>query len=275
MNKDNKKSEKIKIDLGDVQRTLFLPLWGRAVESKKPHPMLVDETAVRIINKIDFDFSQVAQNIDELSQIAWIKRSKITDQVIRNFLVKFPNGTFVNIGCGLDTTFERTDNGNMKWYDLDLPDVIKLRKRFVEETERRKFIAASFFEKQWLEDIEVSGNVLFISAGVFYYFDEEAIKGFFLRLINKFPKSEILFDVASPLGIKIANKKVVESSGLGKESHLIWGVEKKEDILSWDERIRIIDSFYYYQDRVDGLRNKLLGMFSDFLGIQYMIHLGF
>lgn len=267
-------TEKTKFELGNVQRTLFLPLWGRAEESKKTDPMLVDEMAVRIIAQVDFDFSQVAQNMDDLTQIAWIKRSIICDQVIGEFLEKYPEGTVVNIGCGLDTTFERVDNGKLTWYDLDLPDVIQLRRQFVAENERRKFVVASFLERAWLEEIEVSGNILFIAAGVFYYFNEGTIKEFVLRLMTRYPGSELLFDVSSPLGVKIANKKVVESSGLDGKSHLVWGVEKKEDILSWDERIRLIATYDYYQGKVNGLRNKLMGKLSDFLGIQYMIHLG-
>ena len=266
-------TEKMKIDLGNVQKTLFLPLWGRAVESRKQHPLLVDETAVWIIEQVEFDFSQITQNLDEISQIAWIKRSLYCDQVVKDFLEKYPDGTIVDIGCGLDTTFERTDNGRMKWYDLDLPDVIELRNKFVKENERRKFIATSFLETQWLADIEVNGNVLFISAGVFYFFDAETIEEFFIRLTDKYPNSELLFDVSSPLGIKMANKKVLESAGFDKKSYLVWGLKKKEDILSWDKRIRIIDTYYYYQTQVDGLRNRLIGKISDFLGIQYMIHL--
>ena len=267
-------NEKIAIDLGNVQKTLFLPLWGRAQESKKKKALLVDETAVRIIEQVDFDFSQITQNIAEISQIAWIKRSLFCDHVINEFLEKYPDGTIVNIGCGLDTTFERVDNGEVKWYDLDLPDVIELRSLFIKENSRSKFIAASFLEKQWLEEIEVCGNVLFIAAGVFYYLDEETIKQFIIRLIDIYPNSQLLFDVSSPLGVKLANKKVVESLGLDEKSHLIWGLEKKEDILSWDERIRIINTYFYYRTQVDGWRNKLMGKISDFLGIQYMIHLG-
>ncbi len=37
----------------------------------------------------------------------------------------------------MDTTFERIDNGRVYWYDLDLPDVIKLRKEFILENDRR------------------------------------------------------------------------------------------------------------------------------------------
>jgi O-methyltransferase involved in polyketide biosynthesis len=266
-------TDRVNINLGNVQKTLFLPLWGRAVETRKRKPLLVDKTAVKIIGQVDYDFSQMTQNLDELSQIAWIQRSLICDEVIRKFLTSHPEGTVVNVGCGLDTTFERTDNGKLKWYDLDLPDVIELRRKFIQESERRKFLAASFLEKEWLEKIEVKGNVLFIAAGVFYYFEERQIKDFIIRLINKYPGSEMLFDVASPIGVRVANKKVVESSGLDERSHLKWGLENKKDIPAWDSRIKIIRTYYYFRTLRMSLRNILMGMLSDYLGIQYMLHL--
>ncbi len=266
-------TDRIRINLGNVQKTLFLPLWGRAVETRKRNPMLSDETAVRIIEQMDYDFSQMTQNMDALTQIAWIKRSLICDQVIRKFLTSYPEGSIVNVGCGLDTTFERTDNGRLKWYDLDLADVIELRSKFIQESDRRKFIASSFLEEEWLKNIEVSGNVLFIAAGVFYYFEEHQIKDFIIRLTDTFSGSELLFDICSPLGMRVANKKVVESSGLDEKSHLKWGLENKKDIPAWDSRIKIIGTYYYFRTLRIGLRNILLGMLSDYLGIQYMLHL--
>jgi O-methyltransferase involved in polyketide biosynthesis len=265
-------TQQVKINLGDVQKTLFLPLWGRAEESKKQKPLLVDETAIRIIGQVDFDFSQITQNINSSIKTGWIRRSLFCDRVIKEFLEEYPEGTIVNIGCGLDTTFERTDNGKLKWYDLDLPDVIELRSKFVKENERRRFIAASFLENEWLEAIEVIGNVLFIAAGVFYYFEESEIKGFMIRLIDRYPGSEILFDASSPLGVKVCNKKVIKGSGLGEKSHLVWGLKKTDDVLSWNPRIRIINTYYYYETEATGLR-KLMGMLADLLRIQYMIHL--
>ena len=267
-------TDRVNINLGDVQKTLFLPLWGRAVETRKRKPMLVDETAVKIIDQVDYGFSQITQNMDELSQIAWIKRSLICDQVIKKFLTSYPEGTIVNIGCGLDTTFERIDNGKLKWYDLDLADVIELRRKFIQESERRKFIASSFLEKEWLENIEVKENILFIAAGVFYYFEEHQTKDFIIWLVNKYPGSQILFDVCSPIGVRVANKKVVENSGLDERSHLKWGIENKKDILTWDSKIKIIGTYYYFRTIRIGLRNLVMGTLSDFLGIQYVLHLG-
>jgi O-methyltransferase involved in polyketide biosynthesis len=162
----------------------------------------------------------------------------------------------------------------VRWYDLDMPDTIQLRKKFFGGNERRTMIASSFLETGWLEDLTVSGNVFFLSAGVFYYFEENTIRDFVLELVSRFPGSELLFDVCSPLGLKIANKKIIESSGLDESSHLIWGLENKDTLMEWDERIRILNIFPYYQDQVPGLRNRIMGWISDRLGIQYMIHLG-
>ena len=65
-------ADKISVELGDVQKTLFLPLWGRAFESKKEKPLLRDQTALEIIEKVDYDFASITKNITELSQVAWI-----------------------------------------------------------------------------------------------------------------------------------------------------------------------------------------------------------
>ena len=212
-------SEKITIDLGHVQKTLLLPLWGRAVESKKEHPLLVDQSALQIIGAVDYDFSALTNNISDLTQMAWIMRSMCVDEVVTAFLAKYPKGTIVNIGCGLDTTFDRIDNGSVLWYDLDLPDVIELRRKFIQETARRKFISASFLDKDWLNEICVSEKVLFIAAGVFYYFEDSDVKEFLVRLADRFPGSEIIFDASSPYGIKTAKGRTlpVDRSATGNQ----------------------------------------------------------
>ena len=266
-------SEKVVVDLGNVQKTLFLPLWGRAHETKKTSPLLVDKTALEIIEKVDFDFSTITRNITELSQIAWIMRSICVDGVIARILEKHPKATIVNIGCGLDTTFDRIDNGHLLWYDLDLPDVIELRRRFIEESDRRKTISTSFLEEGWLKEIIVADKVLFVAAGVFYYFEEEETKGFLRKLADRFPGGEMLFDVCSPLGVKTANQMVVKRAGLDEKSFLKWGLRHTKDILSWDKRFKMLRTIYYFGDKRIGFKLRLLGFVSDLLKIQYMIHL--
>ncbi|MCE1254019.1 MAG: class I SAM-dependent methyltransferase [Anaerolineae bacterium] len=266
-------SEKVNVELGHVQKTMFLPLWGRAVETQKDNPRLVDPAAVEIIQKVDYDFSSLAGRLSPLSQFAWIKRAIFTDRVARDFLKNHPHGTIVNIGCGLDTSFERVDNGSLLWYDLDLPDMIELRKKFIRENERRKFIASSFLEKEWLTQIKVNDGLLLIAAGVFYYFQESQIKDFLCCMADLFPKCEIVLDVCSPYGVKTANKMVIKNSGLDEKSFLTWGIKSPREILNWDRRYKILNTFYYFSDGDVPLRLRLAGSISDWLKIQYMLHL--
>jgi O-methyltransferase involved in polyketide biosynthesis len=270
-------TEKIAIDLGNVQKTLFLPLWGRAFESGKEKPLLTDVTAQAIIDRVDYDFSTIARNISELSQIAWIMRSLCIDEAVRTFLARYPRATIVNIGCGLDTTFERVDNGSLTWYDLDLPDVIQLRRLLISETNRRQFITASFLEEGWLKQIKVTENVFFFAAGVFYYFAEHEVKGFLARVADVFPGSELMFDASSPYGVKVANKMVIQSSGLDEKSFLTWGLDSPKTIEAWDERFKIVSCDYYFGQRARPLtlKTRLIGLLSDFLKIQYMVNMRF
>jgi O-methyltransferase involved in polyketide biosynthesis len=268
-------SEKIAVELGNVQKTLLLPLWGRAVETHKPHPLLVDKTAVEIMEKVDYDFSTIAAGISPLSQAAWILRSRHVDDTIREFLQRYPEGTIVNIGCGLDTTFDRVDNGKLQWYDLDMPDVIELRRKFIPETGRRIFIASSFLEPGWLKQIKVKGNVLIVSAGVFYYFSEEEIRSFFIRLADSFPGCEVFFDACSSYGLKIANRMVIKSGGLDEKSYLTWPLEKADDLKKWDPRIEILGTHFYFRQnqKILPFNIWLIGSFSDSKRIQYMVNL--
>ena len=50
------------IKLGSVQETLLLPLWGRAIETQKQKPLLIDNKAVSIINSIPYDFTVITKN---------------------------------------------------------------------------------------------------------------------------------------------------------------------------------------------------------------------
>ena len=176
--------DKIEMKLGKKQETLLLPLWGRAVESKKDKPRLIDTKAIEIVDSLDYDFSLMSKNISWVSQLAWVARSIHVDRTIRNFIANHPSASIVNIGCGLDTTFERIDTGRIICYDLDLPDVIELRKKYFREGERRKFISCSFFDTSWYHQIDTQGGVLLIAAGVFYYFEEKQIIDFFIRVAD-------------------------------------------------------------------------------------------
>lgn len=267
--------EKIAIELGNVQKTLLLPLWGRAMESQKEKALLNDKTAVEIIQKIDYDFETLLKGINEVSVMGWVCRSLLMDEAIRGFIARHPGATVVNIGCGLDTTFERIDNGYIRWFDLDLPDTIELRRKFIKETGRRKFIVSSFLDEDWLKKLVVADNILFVSAGVFYYFEEKQIQSFFQRVADLFPGCEMVFDASTPIGIKMANKMVIKNAGLDERSYLKWGLKKSVVLQNWDNRIKIIKQQSLFKNIRTKLKfqTKVKLFISDMFKMQYLVHL--
>lgn len=201
--------QKIKFKKGTIQETLLLPLWGRAYETQKNNPRLIDKKAVDIIKKIDYDFSTI-EKTQSMSQHGWVARSLHTDSMVLWFIEKYPEATIVNIGCGLDTTFSRIDNGKIMFYELDLPDVIELRRNFYKDSDRHTSIASSFLETEWFEKIKIQDGLLFLAGGVLYYFEEEQVKKFFIKAADYFKECDFFFDSLSPMGIRIGKKQIKE-----------------------------------------------------------------
>lgn len=264
-----------KSELGSVQKTLLLPLWGRAVETRKAHPLLVDRTAVDAVAAIDYDFSTIASNIGFISQLAWIVRSLHADRTIREFLVRHPDATIINLGCGLDTTFERVDNGRLRWYDLDLPDVIELRKKCIPERDRTRMLACSVLDDAWMRQIEIVDSIFFLASGVFYYFEGAQIKALLIQLANRFPGNEILFDACTPRGVSVANRKVIKAGGMDESAILRWGLQRAQDLEQWDSRIVVLAEYPLFRNMKHGLsiKEKWGTFLSDRLRIMSMVYL--
>lgn len=263
------------IQLGSVQKTLLLPLWGRAIETQKPKPLLVDKKAVSIISNIPYDFTVFAENVHPLSRLSWVARSIYFDKKIKAFIDNFPDATIVNIGSGLDTTFDRVDNGKILWYDLDLPDTIELRKKYISETDRSIFISKSVFDTSWYDEIEKKNNVMLLIAGLLYYFDESDIKKLFSDFHTFLPGVEIVLDYASVSGIKISNKKVIEKGGMDKSAYLKWGINNIRKIEEWADYIKVIshELMYHEHKKSYPLFQKIGMSIADALKIMSLAHI--
>jgi len=263
--------------LGSVQKTLLLPLWGRAVESRKRSPLLVDPTAVEIVGKLDYDFSRIAARIHPITRLAWIARAIHIDQTLREFLARSPDATIVNIGCGLDTTFERVDNGRLAWVDLDLPDVIELRRRLVPDGPRRRMVAGSVLEAEWLRDVRPDHGLMLVAAGVLYYLEEPQVRALLERLAAVFPGGELLFDACSRRGARIANRRVIEQGGMDPSAALKWGIDRPAELPGWDPRIEVMGAYRLFHGIAGRLpwKARLGALVSDAMNIMSIVHLRF
>jgi O-methyltransferase involved in polyketide biosynthesis len=223
--------------LQGVQRTLMLPLWGRATFSKLYPEILTDNEAVNIVNSLNYDFSEIEKAFGEYGGLSYIIRGRKIDDTIKHFVLEYPNATIVNIGAGLDTTFSRVDNGTIYWYDLDLDDVIILRKTLISEGPRNICIAKSVFDYSWVKDIRfnVKDGILFVAGGIFCYFMENNVQNLFITLAEKFPDGEIYFDGETKTALKISNRMIKKSGH--KEANLHFYINNQKIFTSWSPLI--------------------------------------
>ena len=184
--------DKHQVRLGAVQETLFIPLAARARETQRKHPVLRDPKAVEMVRSIDYDAAKYGRGAGGLVTVL---RTAIIDFWVRSFLAAHPAGTVVEIGTGLNTRFERVDNGQVHWFDLDLPDTIELRRTFFADTERRRMVAASVLDEDWLPVVAQSrGPYFFVADGVLVYLPEDQVGQALGRIVEQFPGALIALD---------------------------------------------------------------------------------
>lgn len=163
-----------KIEKNTVQETLIIPLYARKMCTELYPNLYRDETAVRLFGEIDYDFSALEKKPRSLMQrfgfLEVAMRQNDLAFEVRDYLRAHPNAAVVNLGCGLDVTGRSCDNGSCKLYNLDFPDVIRVRDELLPAGPREENIPCDLNDTAWFDRIDASGGAIFFAAGVFYYF---------------------------------------------------------------------------------------------------------
>ena len=233
--------------LSGVAETLLMTLYIRAMESQRPDALIKDEKAVALVTQMSYDFDRVRQiKMDEDDKVTVILRNLEFDRYTRGFLARHPEAVVVHIGCGLDSRFERVDNGRVEWYDLDLPEVIELRRKFIgSERERYHLLGYSVFDNAWLDAVSAHRQhpFLFLAEGVLMYFEEAQVKSLVLMLREHFPGAELVIDAFSPFLIR-ANNLRLSITKFGARYH--WGLWRGQEIEGWGDGIHLLDEWGYF-----------------------------
>lgn len=232
---------KIEAKLTNVPETMLIPLRARYNETYDKQSIINDPKSVEILNQIEYDFSG-KKEVSILSQKGVAVRTEILDNLTLDFLKRNPDGTVVNFGCGLDTRHYRLNNNRVRWYDLDVPEAIELRKHFFEETDKFHFISKSIFDFTWIEEIPKDKPVLFIAEGLFMYFVEQDIKNILLTVGRYFKGAEIIFESVSPM---IAKNTKMHSDVNKYQATFKWGIKTGKEIEQWNIGVKFINEFFY------------------------------
>ena len=258
---------KYKIEKNTVQETLIIPLYAGKICTELYPNLYRDETAVRLINEIDYDFSVAEKNFRSLMQrfgaLEVAMRQNDLAWEVRDYLKDHPKAAVVNLGCGLDSTGRSCDNGSCKIYNLDFPDVIAVRNELLPVDEREENVPCDLNNTEWFEKIDTSGGAIFFASGVFYYFLTKQVKALVQAMADVFHGGVLVFDAANRAAVKMIAKTWLKSAKI-KDVCAYFAVSDAKDELSlWDNRLQVTSRGYMlgYND----LRDPSVSGFFRFL----------
>ena len=239
---------KHKIEKNTVQETLIIPLFARKVCSELYPNLYRDETSIRLIDEIEYDFSEAEKNSRSLMQrfgsLEVAMRQNDLAWEVRDYLKSHPTAAVVNLGCGLDSTGRACDNGSCKIYNLDFPDVIAVRNELLPAGEREENIPCNLNDTAWFSKIDASGGAVFFASGVFYYFLTEQVKALVQNMAGTFYGGVLVFDAANRTAVKMIAKTWLKSAKIQDVGAYFAVSDAPKEIGTWDSRLQVTSRGY-------------------------------
>ena len=264
---------KCHIEKNTVQETLVIPMFGRLVCSERFPALFSDPEAKRICDSLDYDFAEKRRKMEspaglfgalEVAQRQYDLRCEV-----EAYLKDHPRAAVVNLGCGLDDTFSKCDNGLCRGYNIDFPDVIEVRNQLLPTIDRETNLACDLNDYSWMDRIDASDGAVFFAAGVFYYFKTEAVRRLFDAMARRFPGGALAFDACNARGAKLMRKTWLKEAGI-TDVDAFFSLEDEGELRGWSDRFAAVTAKSYmrgYRDiyRDVSLFHRLMIRFCDSL----------
>ncbi len=262
---------KYHIEKNTVQETLIIPLFGRLVCSEHFPELFSDPEAKRICDSLDYDFAEKRKKMESAAGLFGALEVAQRQYDLRceteAYLKDHPKAAVVNLGCGLDDTFSKVDNGQCRGYNIDFPDVIKVRNELLPAGEREMNLACNLNDHSWMDQIDAGNGVVFIAAGVFYYFRTEDVKKLFRAMAEHFPGGVLAFDSCNERGAKLMRKTWLREAGITDVS-AFFSLEDEAELRGWSKLFSSVTARSYMRGYRDIYKNvgafhKLMIRFCD------------
>jgi O-methyltransferase involved in polyketide biosynthesis len=233
-------------DLHGIPATLFLTLAARALAPiEAPELGLAEHKAEQILARLEVDPRQFALNANEVRAV--VLRSQWFAQTTRQFLKRYPDGLCINVGCGLDDSFEQVEEaggGRFSWIDIDLPEVLAIRRQFFVETARRRIVEGDITKASFFSTLRWSDGqpALIVAEGLLYYLKPAQVEAFLIALAEaadeRRAQIEIAFDYVSRLGAWIVGRRPAHRQ-LG--TAYSWTLRRPSDLMRIDPRVEVVE----------------------------------
>lgn len=249
------------LELNDVSKTAIASLRCHALESRKKNPILSDPMAEYCLEIL---FSQASEDERELLFKRKLSKPLINHMVIRarkydsianDFISKHSSATVVNLGCGFDTRYWRINHDRCRYIELDLPEIIEIKRKILEGKAGYEMIACSVLDHSWIERVTSRENrhFLLLAEGLLMYLPRSGVIALFKAIAGKFERSLMVLEVVTEKytrGIwkKIVVMKIKKELGYDAGSSYNFGIKHARELESYGRGIKVVDEWSYVED---------------------------
>ena len=243
------------LQFGDIQETALIPLAIKASETARPNARIKDLKAKEIIDSLGVDVSKFDPFLSHEGVVA---RTILYWEQLKELLNKYPDAVCINLGCGFDDKFSQVDNGSVRWFDVDLPDQIDVRRKVYEDRERCVMLEGNALNGDWTRSIPKADMVIVVMEGVLEYFSKEQVKTCLNMLCDSFPHGYLLAELHSPF---LEKNSKHHDAVKNTNATFGWGTKSGAEYLEVEPRMRL-DSETSFNEEMKkySLRGKLFAI---------------
>ena len=238
-----------------VERTLCIPLWSRAIAVKKLPQILPDHDAVRILREMGEKKPPSALYNLQCAALAGAIRQYDFACEIREYLRKHPKAVVVELGAGLSCLRRQIGNETNPWVNVDFPDVITCRKKYIPTGKREKNVACDITDHRWFDEVpfEVGQGAVILAAGVLHYLTYDAVARLISEMAQRFPGGIFVFDFISEKGMSGGNAQIKLTKNATTMTFSMENAEKEVPPMS-DRVVSVVQKSYLEGYPVAGVR---------------------
>ena len=241
-----------KLQFGDIQETALVTLAIRASETARPNPRIRDEKAAEIIDSLGVDVSKYDPFLSHEGVVA---RTIMFANALRTLIDMHPDAVCVNLGCGFDDKFSQVDNGEIEWFDVDLPDQIAVRRKVYEDRPRCTMLEGDALDGAWTAQLPKDRPVIVVMEGVLEYFTKEQTATCLNMLCDSFEHGWLIAEMNSMFMVKHSKQ---HDAIKNTNATFKWGTDSGEEFVELEPRLQLVsERSYNVEMRRHTLRGKL------------------
>jgi len=247
--------------LTDVSKTALVTLRSHVLESQKNNPLIHDPMAKYCLDHLVLFASEEEKALlfkrklsSALTRYIAIRARKY-DAIINDFISKNPSSRVINLGCGFDTRYWRIDHKQCEYLELDLPEIVEMKKEILKGHLSYELMACSVLDPSWIDRVTSQGNrnFLLIAEGLLMYLPKVEVVNLFKTFSERFYHSQMVLEVVTEKytrGIwkKIIIMKMKQELGFDSGSSYNFGVKNALELESYGKGIKVIDEWSYIED---------------------------